>query len=137
MMSATEQNDFQEQVDQIPLLKRETFEMVENEIAAGIPDIMLDLLETFLTDSESTLNSIVEGLGSANHSALERNAHSLKSTFATFGADRGAAYFGRMEQLAREGHFAQVSALLPSVQQVYGQTRQIFEQERERVAANL
>lgn len=136
-MSTTDLQTFHEHAQQFDLLNRETFDMVENEIAAGLPDIMLDLLDTFLTDSQETLASMIEGLSSASYGNLERNAHSLKSTFATFGAERGAAYFGRMESLARQGDFAQIGELIAPTRQVYQQSRQIFEQERERIAAAL
>lgn len=69
----------------------------------GRPDVVRQLVHTYLTNSASLLDSLDEALARDDHQVLVRAAHSLKSTTATMGAEPLAALAAELEQHFRAG----------------------------------
>lgn len=65
------------------------------EDVGGEPEIMRELIQTFLAEAPRVLEGMRNGLERRRLSELHRAAHSLKSTAATFGA-------GELSQLCRD-----------------------------------
>jgi len=57
------------------------------ELVGDDPEVLLDLFETYLSESEGLVKSLYSSLESGDDHRLMIAAHSLKSTSATFGAE--------------------------------------------------
>jgi histidine phosphotransfer protein HptB len=66
-------------------------------------DFINDLIDAFLDESPRMLAGIESALASGNVESFRRNAHSLKSNAATFGASELAALAKELEIMGREG----------------------------------
>lgn len=74
-----------------------------HEDLGGEVDVMRELIDTFLGEAPRLLDTMREGLAKQNLRELNRAAHSLKSTAATFGAARLSQICRELEELsARE-----------------------------------
>jgi HPt (histidine-containing phosphotransfer) domain-containing protein len=80
-----------------------TLQELEEAVASGIPEIMVDLLNTFTSDSQETFQTLTRALSNGDIKLIEISAHSLKSSAATFGAEALSALFARIEQAAHTG----------------------------------
>ncbi len=54
----------------------------------GNPELLLELIDIFLSDTPTKLESIVQGAEAADFHAMERAAHSLKGSSGNLGAQR-------------------------------------------------
>lgn len=54
----------------------------------GDPELLLDLIELFLSDSPGKLDSVAKGVQSGDLERVERAAHSLKGSSGNLGARR-------------------------------------------------
>lgn len=66
-------------------------------------EAVIDLLDTFLSESQKQVNAIRTSFDTGDMATLHRMAHSLKSSSATFGAARLSAVCARLEQAAKDG----------------------------------
>jgi HPt (histidine-containing phosphotransfer) domain-containing protein len=106
---------------------------LEEAVAVGIPEIMIDLLDTYLSDSGQTFQKMCHALDEGNVNLVEINAHSLKSSSATFGAEVLAIFFARIEELAHTGDLAKISLILGEVRQKSLEVEQALAAERDRL----
>jgi HPt (histidine-containing phosphotransfer) domain-containing protein len=105
---------------------------LEEAVAVGIPEIMIDLLDTYLIDTEQTFQTMCRALDEGNINLVEINAHALKSSSATFGAEVLALFFAKIEQLAHSGHLTEISMMLSEVRQKSLEVEQVLAAERQR-----
>ncbi|MDH5508287.1 MAG: GAF domain-containing protein, partial [Anaerolineae bacterium] len=68
-------------------------------------NLFLDLLDTYLQDSLGYITDIKRGVMEKNNQILERAAHTLKSSSATFGANGLAELCKELEQRGRAGKY--------------------------------
>lgn len=99
-------------------------------VADNIPEIMVDLIDTFIEDSGKHLQDLVDDFATGKYAKLEIRAHSLKSSAATFGAQSLADKFARMERLLREGKVDEAQTLLEPVQKEFAEVVAFLEEER-------
>lgn len=66
-------------------------------------EAVIDLLDTFLSESQKQVDTMRASFGSGDIGTLHRMAHSLKSSSATFGAARLSAACARLEVEAKDG----------------------------------
>lgn len=64
---------------------------------------VIDLLDTFLAESQKQVDSICTSFGVRDIGTLYRMAHSLKASSVIFGAKRLSAACARLEQAAADG----------------------------------
>lgn len=86
--------------------KQEAIERLE-----GDEDLFADMAGMFVTDAESYCVALAEALKSGDAKALRREAHTVKSLFATFSCEGGRELAERLEHLAAEGRLDGASAL--------------------------
>ncbi|MBX3000527.1 MAG: Hpt domain-containing protein [Caldilineaceae bacterium] len=106
---------------------------LEDAVAVGIPEIMIDLLDTYLVDSGQTFQKMCNAVDEGNVSLVEINAHALKSSSATFGAEVLALFFANIEDLAHNGKLPEISLLLGEVRQKSLEVDHALSVERQRL----
>lgn len=78
-------------------------------------EFLPSLIEVFETESAQRLANIQENLKQSDITKLSVEAHSLKGTSATFGAESLRSLSERIEKSAKAGDLATVEALVPEV----------------------
>ena len=68
------------------LISQQSFDDLLEMVGPDEPELLLELLETFLEDSTESVQKMPEVLANNDLMLLQRMVHSLKSTSATFGA---------------------------------------------------
>jgi signal transduction histidine kinase/CheY-like chemotaxis protein/uncharacterized membrane protein affecting hemolysin expression len=76
---------------------------VLREVIGGEAKDFRDLLDTFLEDGPSLIQSLTSGLAAADAAGMRRAAHTLKSSAADFGALALSSLCAQMEMHARSG----------------------------------
>lgn len=107
-----------------------TLQELQETVADNIPEIMIDLIDTYIEDSGKHLRELVENFQAGNYTGLEIRAHSLKSSSATFGAHGLANKFAQMERLLREGKTGEIRPLLEAAQEEFAAVIDILQAER-------
>lgn len=101
-------------------------------------EAVIDLLDTFLTESQKQVNAIRTSFDAGDITTLHRMAHSLKSSSATFGAARLSAACAHLEKAAKDGCSGEGCAeLLPIVFDEQEQAAQVLTAERAKLAGVL
>jgi HPt (histidine-containing phosphotransfer) domain-containing protein len=106
---------------------------LEEAVAIGIPEIMIDLLDTYLSDSGQTFQKMCHALDEGNVNLVEIKAHALKSSSATFGAEVLALFFAKIEQLAHTGNLPEIILMLNEVRQKSSEVEEVLAAERQRL----
>jgi HPt (histidine-containing phosphotransfer) domain-containing protein len=119
---------------QTPAVDFNTLSELERDVAAGIPEIMIDLIDTFLRDSPKHINIMLTHDEGGDITTIQRSAHSMKSSCATFGAMPLANLCGEVEKLAREGRLDPLGPLMEQIQAEYERVQQILLAERKKYA---
>lgn len=78
-------------------------------------EFLPSLIEVFETESAQRLDNINANLASADMSSLSVEAHSLKGTSATFGAEALRSLSEKIEKSAKAGDTAAVAVLVPEL----------------------
>jgi HPt (histidine-containing phosphotransfer) domain-containing protein len=106
---------------------------LEDAVAVGVPEIMIDLLDTYLGDSGRTFQTMCRALDEGDATLVEINAHALKSSSATFGAEVLALFFAKIEQLAHTGNLPEIGLMLTEVRQKSLEVEEALAAERQRL----
>ncbi len=69
-------------------ISQEEFRSLAEMIGLDMPEVLVDLIETYVTESHGLVESLVTAHQSDDRSAMVRPAHSLKSSSASIGAMR-------------------------------------------------
>jgi HPt (histidine-containing phosphotransfer) domain-containing protein len=69
-----------------PVLDQSVLQSVVEMIGIDEPAVMLDLIDTYLMDSQKQVDELDSWLTTGDFKTLHRMAHSMKSSSATFGA---------------------------------------------------
>ena len=114
-------------------LNQETLRMVEEEIASGIPEIMVDLIDTYLQDGHRQFHAARNALAEGDTESVALSAHSLKSTSATFGAEVLASLCAEIEDRTHRQTLESVPWLLAQAEQEWQAVKQALDRERRRL----
>jgi HPt (histidine-containing phosphotransfer) domain-containing protein len=71
-----------------PAISESEYEALVEMVGPDSPEVLLDLLDTYLEESLGLVNAIVDGSNSGDLGSALRPAHSLKSSSASIGAMR-------------------------------------------------
>jgi histidine phosphotransfer protein HptB len=82
------------------------------ELAADDSTLIPDLVSTFLADTPSRLDAMLTAARTADAPALERSAHSLKSSAGNLGAKMLAESCRQLENKGRVGDLSDVESLV-------------------------
>lgn len=86
-------------------------EFLDELSTGGQPELVAELIETFLEDSVRRLQALDDGWMRGDLASVRAQAHSLKGSCGQMGADSMAQLCHTMETLAREGKPAEGRAL--------------------------
>ncbi len=109
----------------MPTLDKNVFNALKESVGA---DFIAELIDAFLEDAASQLNSLQSALAKNDAASFTRAAHGLKSNAATFGADELFALARQLEIMGREGNLEigdRLDALIKSFESVTNQLAQL------------
>jgi len=95
--------------------------------APGRPDAVARIVRRFLEETDERLVSLRLAAQNDDALELERSAHALKGSAGTVGANEMADLAARLEQIGREGHVREASALVEERESAVGRARPIFD----------
>jgi HPt (histidine-containing phosphotransfer) domain-containing protein len=72
----------------LPAISASEFDALVEMVGPDMPEVLLDLLDTYLEESAGLVDAIHTGLRQSDLSSMLRPAHSLKSSSASIGAMR-------------------------------------------------
>jgi CheY-like chemotaxis protein len=106
---------------QAPAAAAEAGAVIDPEVIAGLrelqdedePDFVSELIDVLLADGPEKLAAIGEAVTAGNGTAVNRTAHSLKSSCGNLGAKAMASLLAAIEHRGAEGDLAAVATLLP------------------------
>lgn len=105
---------------------------VDREVLDTLRDVMEDnypdLLDTFLSDSESRLHELQK---TADAKALSEVAHSLKGSASNMGAVRLAELCQELESEAKDKSPAEIVKLVAEISGEFADVRTVYEDERQ------
>jgi HPt (histidine-containing phosphotransfer) domain-containing protein len=107
---------------------------LEDEVAAGIPEIMIDLIRIYIRDCHKVFPLISAAIDAGNIRDVELSAHSLKASCGTFGAEDLASVFAEMEHLAHHKKMAPIASLLDEAVLQFADVEKALEVEIARLA---
>jgi HPt (histidine-containing phosphotransfer) domain-containing protein len=87
---------------QEPVLQPNALDAIVEMIGIDDPDVVVDLIDTFLTDSQRQIDEMHRSMAAGDIKTLHRAAHSMKSSSATFGALALSKLCQRLEQSAKD-----------------------------------
>lgn len=99
-----------------PAISETEFQALVEMVGPDEPEVLIDLIDTYLVESSGLVNTIREGSSSGDLASMLRPAHSLKSSSASIGAMRLSKLCADLESFLRGS--------LPGLD-VSGQVRQI------------
>jgi HPt (histidine-containing phosphotransfer) domain-containing protein len=102
-----------------PLIDTDSLARLEQDVG---PQVVSRIIEMFLEQGPDRLQAVRDGVGSADLSRVAEALHLIKSSAGMLGAAALSEVAERAEQLAREGHAADVASLMDSLESVFEQT---------------
>jgi len=109
-----------------PALDQEALAQFRATVGEDTPELLRELIGIYLEDTPKRLAQLQAGLAQADVKEVERLAHSLKATGATFGALRLADLCQQLELMARTGKLAGAKQLLSQVHAEYQRVCQVL-----------
>ncbi len=100
--------------------------VLDNIRALGIPRILQELIEIYLTDTPRLMNDLRDAVQSSNSSLLRMAAHSLKSSSANVGAVRLSGLFRHMEEMARAETLQDADSFLAKAEKEYDAVKEFL-----------
>ena len=114
--------------DQEPPISDAAFASLIDMIGPDMPEVVIDLLDTYLDESATLVGRIQDALAHGNEAEMLRPAHSLKSSSASIGALRLSALCAQLEDYMRHGEDAlDVPAQVQLIRQEFGRVQQAIE----------
>ncbi len=92
------------------------------------PEIMSELIETYLESSEQLMQDLRSACDAQNHNNVNLAAHTLKSSSANLGASELANHCQHLEQVSKTGELGDKKQCLEPIEQAYDQTHHAFKQ---------
>lgn len=120
-------------MEQAPVIDRETIEMLrEMDLATQDSDLLLELIEDFLTYSKTVVTDIERSAQHDEGAALATSAHSLKGASLNIGALVLFQVCDKIELLARNQEVTLAKAQLPMLEHAFQATAVALVELRER-----
>jgi HPt (histidine-containing phosphotransfer) domain-containing protein len=98
----------------------------------GEPDLVVELIDLYLTDAAAKIAALREALVNSDETALRRLAHSLRGSSGNLGARRMAALCEELERVGGGDWHPTAEALLLGLEREFERAGGIFAAERRR-----
>jgi signal transduction histidine kinase/DNA-binding response OmpR family regulator len=95
----------------------------------GEPDILIELIEIFLTDVPPQIVALREAVEAGDAYSVERIAHTLKGSAANMGAERVAAICAKLEWSGRSEDLMVALGQISRLEEEFRHVRRVFEEE--------
>ena len=112
-------------------MNRSAWKKIEEMNMEGEPDLLLELIDVYLTELPRRLNQMKIALIEKNSKNFSREAHTLKSASALLGAEVVSKLCGHLEVLGNSSAFEQALPLLESLYQECATVEKIIIQEKQ------
>ena len=99
------------------------------EIVGDEPEVLKDVLESFLEDAPNLLLSVQEGVLSRDEKLVERSAHTLKSSSRLFQAEEFASQCESLEGSARVSDWTAIAEKTPKLRRNFALLEQLLRSE--------
>ncbi len=119
-------------LESVPVLDEAMLRELFEEVADGIPEVLEDLIDTFVEDGRAHLEKLERALEEGDTHQATLSVHSLKSSGATFGAHRLSRWAAVLESRARQGDLAHIRAEIDAFRQLFEQTVALLRERRPR-----
>ena len=86
-----------------PAISDTEFQALVEMVGADMPEVLVDLLDTYIEESAGLVNAIRDGTDQGDLASVLRPAHSLKSSSASIGAMRLSKLCSDLESFLRGG----------------------------------
>jgi HPt (histidine-containing phosphotransfer) domain-containing protein len=113
-------------------IDRDILRTLEETVAAGLPGLMVELLDSYLEDSPKQLENLRQAVDNQDAQRVQFGAHTLKSGSATFGAMRLANLCQELEEQAKmsqakmsQAKMSQASVFQPLTQAIHGEFERV------------
>lgn len=83
------------------------------------PIVFAELVHTYLEESPSLIQGLLNGLENQNYQQIKINAHSLKSSSASLGAKHFSQLCKQLEMSVVEENFELIPQLIPTIVKEY------------------
>ena len=93
----------------------------------GDEAFVAELLSDYLTDATTYVEDLQQAIEDGHRGVLERTAHTLKSSSATFGAETLAELNREVEALARDGQLDAAAAKVPAIAAEYERVESVLQ----------
>jgi two-component system sensor histidine kinase/response regulator len=93
----------------------------------GEPDILIELIELFLTDVPPQLVALKEALEAGDARSVGRVAHTLKGSSGNMGATRMTTICSELEAVGASGDLSRAPELLERLEEEFGRVRVALE----------
>ncbi len=94
------------------------------------PEILVELLDAYLSDSPQLIDQMRTGLAEGNVELVRRAAHTLKSNSASFGGTRLANASRELEMIAKGGNLDGAGPKLLQIQDEYAKLSALLEKSK-------
>ena len=124
------------QDDQTPAISAEEFMALTDMVGADMPEVLLDLLDTYLEESAGLIGAIAAANASDTRDQMLRPAHSLKSSSASVGALRLSQLCAELETFLRgHGPPLDVDRQVRQIEAEFVRVREALEAEKAKLSA--
>ncbi len=96
---------------------------VLREATAGERDLMQELAQLYLNDTDLQLRALQDALQNKEIDRIRRIGHALRGSSASVGAGPAAEIFGRLEEAARANDMARIRASIQQGQEEFRRIR--------------
>jgi PAS domain S-box-containing protein len=108
-----------------------TFRQLQEMIGEDSIPLLLDLINTYLEDSQHLINIVEEAIAHQDSQQIYHAAHTLKSSSATLGALKLSQICVTLESKARKGIIEGITELLSQLQTEYQQVDQMLREKQQ------
>lgn len=117
--------------DRAPAISAEGFAELVDMVGAELPDVVIDLLDTYLEESAGLVDVMLAARAQGNEAEMLRPAHSLKSISATVGAAYLSELCAALEAYVRgDAEPMDVAAQVQQIQTEHGRVEEALEQHK-------
>jgi HPt (histidine-containing phosphotransfer) domain-containing protein len=106
-----------------PPIDIKTLHELEDTIAAGMPELMVELFDSYLEDAPKHLANLNAAVDRNDAPAVQFAAHTLKSASGTFGATQLAGLCQQMEDQAKSGQIGDFPQLCHAIESEFDRVR--------------
>jgi HPt (histidine-containing phosphotransfer) domain-containing protein len=120
--------------ESLPPISEAEFQALAEMIGADMPEVLIDLLDTYIEESSGLVNTMTAALGQEQSESMMRAAHSLKSSSASIGAMRLSDLCAALEaHLRNTGAPVDVPVQVRKIAEEFERVREALEQHKEQL----